>query len=352
MKKLIRVLVPIILILSVTNAWAAGGREKADAADQKFKVSTAIHTVKMYQEGPMKMMEYVERTSNGRITFETFQYPELGSEPDITEMIAVGEIQLGTGMGDVGVNQMFPSTQALSLPFLFSSTKVFVDVLKRDGPLFVELQKRFLDESRGRVRLLSVNKSSSRSLYTTKGPIRTPQDLIDLRIIMRVQSSPYHIALWEGLGTSTVSLPAAERYTALQTGMIDGTEGAFMSAWQAGLMEVQKFATETNHAFGTGYLYINERFYQSLPADLQKIMMEGAWVAAEFDNVNIPKNTIEAKRLMREAGVQIYEPTLREMEQWRNKAIPVGRRFVEQGGVDPAFVDMVLKLVAETEAKQ
>lgn len=338
----------ILGLVFVLPGFARGAAEEVEP--DTYVITTAVHPLEFYREGPEAMMEYVERESGGRITFETFQFPELGADYEITEMISVGEILMGTAIADAGLGQMVPSVQALSMPFLFSSLDVFIELM--DGPFFDELAEVVHRESNGTLRLLSAMKSSRRHLYSTKGPIRTPGDLVEHGIVMRVMPSPFHVALWEGLGTSAVTLPAAERYTALQTGMIDATEGGLMSAWQAGLMEVQQYATLTNHSFGTGYIYINEEFFQSLPSDLQQILVDGAWVAAEYDNTTIPQHSIEAERLMEEAGVIVTTLTDEEFDRWREIAQPIGVQFLsEESGIDPAWLRRVVDAVAEAEAR-
>lgn len=341
--------VSVLFVLLVATTAFAGGRPEAAAPDQ-YVISVAVHPLEYYREGPMAMMEYVERESGGRITFETFQFPELGSDAEITEMVSIGEIHMGTALADAGVGTMMPSAQALTLPFLFPSVDVFVELM--DGPFFDEMAQVMYEESGGTIRILAAMKSSRRHLYSTKGPVRRPQDLADHAITMRVMPSPLHVSLWEGLGTSAVSLPAAERYTALQTGMIDATEGGLMSAWQAGLMEVQEYVTLTNHAFGTGFIFINEEFFQSLPQDLQQILIDGAWVAAAYDNENIPKHSEEAMRLMIEAGIQIIELTPDEHREWQEIAQPIGLQFLTtDAGLDPAWVERVIDATADAEAR-
>lgn len=350
LKKTLFVLFSLSMILMLALPLFGAGSREAPAERDSYVITAAIHPNEFYREGPLAMIEYIERESNGRITFETFQFPELGSEPEITEMVSIGEIEMATAMSDNGISEMMPSGQALTLPFLFSSLDVFVELM--DGPFFNELAQQMQADSNGTIRLLSAMKSSRRHLYSTEGPLRVPQDLIDHNITMRVQPSPFHVALWEGLGTSAVTLPAAERYTGLQTGMIDATEGGLMSAWQAGLMEVQPYATLTNHAFGTGYIYINNDFFESLPADLQQIIVDGAWVAAQYDNENIPVHSIEAMRLMEEAGITITELTTEEMAQWQRIAQPIGMNYlIDESGLDPAWIQRVIDAVAEAEAR-
>jgi TRAP-type C4-dicarboxylate transport system substrate-binding protein len=346
-----RFLVMLVLGILLSSVVFAAGQGEQEATEQEtYVVSVAVHPLEYYRAGPMAMMEYIERESDGRITFETFQFPELGSDTDVVELVSIGEIEMFTAIADSGVAQMMPSAQALSLPFLFPNLEVFVETM--DGPFFDDLAERMQTESNGSVRILSAMLSSRRHLYSVDGPIRTPADLADMIPVMRTQTSPLHLALWEALGTSPIGLPAAERYTALQTGMIYATEGGLMSAWQAGLMEVQKYATLTNHVLGTGFIGINEEFFQSLPADLQEIVVDGAWVGAEHDNTNIPKESERALDLMEDADVLITAPTPAESSEWREVALPIGYQFLtEESGLDEEWVQHVLESVEAAEAR-
>lgn len=346
-----RILVVLLAVCLLSGVAFAGGQRAQEAAEQEtYLISVAVHPLEYYRAGPNAMMEYIERESNGRITFETFQFPELGSDAEVVELVSIGEIEMFTAIADSGIAQMMPSGQALALPFLFPNLEVFVETM--DGPFFDDLAQVMYEESGESIRILAAMLSSRRHLYSVAGPIRTPRDLAEKVPVMRTMTSPLHLALWQALGTSPIGLPAAERYTALQTGMIHATEGGLMSAWQAGLMEVQGYTTLTNHALGTGFIAINEDFFQSLPADLQQIVIDGAWVAAEHDNTNIPKESERALQLMREAGITITELTPEESAQWREIALPIGYEFLTQeSGLDPDWVEYVIDSVEAAEAR-
>lgn len=339
MKRKVFVLALVALLLGLGSPFGV-------QASETFTMSVAIHPLEFYQQGARVFIDHVESHSGGRIEVETFEFPILGTDPEIVEMIAYGEIHVGTGLSDGGLSQQLPSIQALSLPFLIKDSVVIHELMNE--PFFEMWQQKMLEESNNMIRLLAGFKGSMRHLYTTKGPIRTPADLQEHNIKMRVQVSPFHVALWEGLGTQTVTLAADERYTALETGMIDGTEGAPMSAWQAGLMEVSQYATLTGHSFGTSYILINENYFQSLPDDLQVVVAEASRKAALTDNGYIPLSSIDALDLMRDAGITITALTEEELEQWREIALPIGLEYLESQ-VDAEFLNQVIEAVQEVE---
>ena len=72
------------------------------------------------------------------------------------------------------------------------------------------------------------------------------------------------------LGASPTPISWTETYTALQQKVVDGEENSISSIKFGKLNEVQKYLTLDGHSFGVDFVLINEKFYQSLPKDLQK----------------------------------------------------------------------------------
>jgi TRAP-type C4-dicarboxylate transport system substrate-binding protein len=89
--------------------------------------------------------------------------------------------------------------------------------------------------------------------------------------------------MWEALGANTVSMPTREVYSGLQTGMIDtinsppGSIRAF--SWWEFLTHGQK----PYQYFADAYIMANATWFNNLPADLQKLLMD---VGAEIGKVS------------------------------------------------------------------
>jgi len=344
-----RSLTNLICIIALCVLVLTFGGKIGSASQPEIVLDVAIHPLEFYQQSVRAFIDHVESNSGGRIKVRTYTFPELGSDAEVIEMVSVGEIDMGTALADGAFATMMPSSQVISLPFLISNPAVFAELMR--GPFFYKLQEKFLEESNGTIRPLGFMMSSIRHLYSTKGPIRTPADLKKYGIKLRVMTAPYYVALWGGLGvSSTIGLPAAERYQALQTGIIDACEGSLMSAWQAGLMEVNKYATLTAHTFGYAGYIINEDTFQSLPIDLQNILIDGTRQAVMVDNGYLPLSNVEALENMKNVGIEIIVPTEDELEKWREVAFPIGRQFLEEK-IDASLLEQLISEVKRIEAE-
>ena len=319
--------VVIILILAVTPAFAGGAAEEEVVDEVELTFVDQNYTYTRIAAAAFK--DYVERESDGAISVTTLPWEPLGDDREVTDQLRLGEIEMyvATTGGLAGV---IPEVQMTNLPFLFTDRHAAWRLFEDEDYLdFV--QNWWLESSNGQIRLLGAAENSVRNLYSTRGPIRVPGDLAEYDITMRVPPVPMYVDLFEGLGAPSIeSVPAAERYTALQTGMIDATEGGLASAWEAGLMEVQDYVTLTGHMFDHHYYIINNEFYESLSPELQQIIEEGIRIATWAQNITAMRESERALDLMRDEGITVHEPTQDEIAQWQEIGIEVGERILSE----------------------
>lgn len=284
---------------------------------------------------------HVESATGGDLEINLVRHGALGGDDrGITDQLRLGELEFNLP-GAGGVAGVFPEAQTHSWPFLFTDRIVFWE-LPQDPEYFQLTRDMMLESSGGTVRLLTLMENSVRHLYTTKGPIRTPADMQAHGIKMRTQAVPMHQEVFTALGASQiVAVGAAERYTALQSGLIDGLEGGLASAWDAGLMEVADYVSLTGHMYEYLWLMVNEEFYQSLPVEHRQAVDEAAGIAATVSNALAFMDSDAAIQKMIDAGDQVYQPTAAELAQWQELAEPVGRSFLEEQ-VDPAYIEATL----------
>lgn len=68
----------------------------------------------------------------------------------------------------------------------------------------------------------------------------------------------------------------SELFTALQQKVIDGQENPCQNIWTEKFYEVQDYMTTTKHSYTVQMLGISESYFQSLPEDVQTILLEEA----------------------------------------------------------------------------
>lgn len=254
----------------------------------------------------------VEANSGGRIKVEIYPSGQLGSETEMMEGLQIGTVQIACP--SIGVTTRFiPDFFALNIPFMFYTHREAWEFYDSD---FVKETMNETALKRG-LRYIGQTEDGGGFVALTNNvhPIKTPEDLRKVR--MRDLEHPGRLAFWRALGVSATPIPWEELYLSLQTGVVDGQQNApGLISW-AKLWEVQKYATAMGHYYGSLQWFISERWFQSLPDDLKKVVLdamdEAKWVGR---GVSVVKN-ITGWEEMEKAGMEIYWPTAEEKEAFR-----------------------------------
>ncbi|WP_265516859.1 TRAP transporter substrate-binding protein [Nitratireductor luteus] len=282
--------------------------------------------------------------TNDRYALQVFPNKQLGDTESITEQTARGVVQMATSIASGQLASFFPSIQILDMPYTFSSTDEARQVL--DGPFGQELSDAAAEESG--VRILAYLPSAFRNFSSSKAPIHSPADMVGQKI--RVQPIPIHLKIVESLGASATPIAWAELYNALQTGVADGQENAPYVLLLANLQEVQKYYTLDKHLLNVALVAVNEDFYQSL-SDGDKAALNAAVREAKLAFLGIvkAKESQDLKRIA-EAGVEIYQPTPDEFQQFVDATRDPVRELLAET-VDQKWFDKLDAAIADVRAE-
>jgi len=213
----------------------------------------------------------VEERSEGRIKITVYPFGTLGQERDLVELIQLGEIELGA-VSYGWLAGFVPATQVFSLQYLWpkeNTAKVLHEVSK-NGKIVDLLKEKF--KTKG-LQLLCLW-SSGGQMVTSNVPIRSPEDCKGLK--HRVMASPILVKSYNSYGFNAQSLDYGEVYGALQTKLIDSQVNPISSIWSMGFYEVQDYGTNLFNEFFVNLPIINYNLFNSLPEDLQQIVIESA----------------------------------------------------------------------------
>ena len=134
--------------------------------------------------------------------------------------------------------------------------------------------KAWQDELSGKfgIKVLSFSWVQGYRHFFTNKPVKTPEDLKGLRI--RTPPAPIWQESVRALGATPVALPFGEMYPALQQKAIDGVELVYNNIPGGRFYEVLKFVSETRHIMLINFEVISAKFFNSMPPDYQKILVE------------------------------------------------------------------------------
>ena len=212
--------------------------------------------------------ETLERESAGRIRLRQFHSGQLGREADTMTLVRHGALAL-TRVTVASVNNAFPATRILSLPYVFDD----VAHLRRclDGAAGRPILDSF--GARGMIALCFYD-GGVRSVYNTRRAVVHPRDLHGLKL--RVPPSDIFMALMRAYGVNATPLPYGEVYSALQTHLIDGAENNWPSFHASRQFEVAPYWSQTDHSMVPEVLLLSAHAYAALAADDQELVRDVA----------------------------------------------------------------------------
>lgn len=246
----------------------------------------------------------VEEGSGGKIKVELYPNAQLGGDRELCEGVQMGTIQMA-----------IPSTSALAgfdkriqvldLPYLFTTREAAFEAV--DGELGEKLNSYL--EAKG-FKVIGYQENGFRHVTNSKRPIKTPEDLKGLKI--RTMENPMHIAFFKELGANPTPMSWGELYTALQQGTVDAEENPYAMIDDGKFYEVQKYVSETGHVFSYEIVIANKKFMDSLPEDLNKLVMDEAGKAIAAQRASLKEEEAAFKKKVIEGGLTANELTPEE----------------------------------------
>jgi TRAP-type C4-dicarboxylate transport system substrate-binding protein len=247
---------------------AAAALSTAAQAQQKIEMKLAYFVGDHHAQGIwlIKWSERLEKASNGRIAVKRFPNAQMGPTPQHYDFARTGQADASWFLHGATPGR-FPLTELVSLPYMVGSAEIGTKVLND-----AQLRSKYLDAEHRGVKVLMLNTHQPGGPHTTKKPIRTMDDFKGMRL--RFASPPIR-DLVQGLGATPVGVPPTEIAETLQKGTIDGT---FIDYGGAGIAfklgGIVKYSTELYAYVGSFGLAMNEGFWNKLPPDLQKVVIE------------------------------------------------------------------------------
>jgi tripartite ATP-independent transporter DctP family solute receptor len=285
----------------------------------------------------------VNSRSGGAIKVTVYGAGALGAEREYVEGIKAGTVEAGIASGVV--SNFFPTAAITDIPYLFPSNPIAWEVM--DGPFGDKLRAMFYKETG--MRCLAFAEVGFRHFTNSKKPIKSPADLRGLKI--RVQETPVYVNMLKAVGATPTPIAWPETYTALQTGVVDGQENPIGSILSGKLYEVQKFCTLDGHVYGVDWFIINDKFFKSLPPDLQYVVLDSAQVSGTVGRGVLSYINAMGIQTLVDNKVAIYGPTEAEVDAFRKAMQPAVLEWLKTK-VDPNLIAELQKAVADAVARQ
>lgn len=307
---------------SKTNS---GGDSSNAGSSEKQIVMKIGHT--QIEQSPrhavsLKFKEYVEKESNGRIAVQIYPNSQLGNSKEQVEGLQTGSIEMVV-FPTTSVTDFQPIFTLPDIPYLFpTDQQKLLELYKTDE------FKAFMatGDEKGFKALATLFEGYS--TISSKDPVTEADQLKDMKL--RIIGSNIAKTYYTNLGVPPNVIAFSEVYTSLQTGRINSLDIPISQMYENKFYEVCENMTETKHFALTSFIMVNKNWYDALPEDLQKIITDGAEVAAPAAAGVVDDTTAKARTDM--PGVQFLQPSEDLVEKLKEQTSKMEEEYVKING--------------------
>jgi TRAP-type transport system periplasmic protein len=251
---------------------------------------------------------------------------------ELVENGTSGRVQVNAGTLDAVVTDVtyistaVPETDVFNLPFLYSNTE---QVLRFANGAVGERLKPKINEAFA-CEVLGFATDGSRNLWNSKRPIRAPADIDGLK--MGVQPSKIQRDTILAFGGIPTVVAFNALYTALQTGLIDGSDKAFADMIELKFYQVTKYLTLTSHYSIVNVLIVSKKFMDKLSPEDQAVVRAAGKPAVDAQVEEILLGEKAALAFLQDKGIQVV--AMENPKAFSDKMDTVYKDAAERIGAD------------------
>jgi len=253
--------------------------------------------------GLNRIAEKVEKATDGRIKMDIFPMNQLGDYTQVFEEIQRGTIEMGLIFIPSQYDVML---EIGSLPFLAESSEGMRNQLSPGSYVY-----SIIDESISKlgIKLLRIYGDGFVGVGSAKKPKNYADPKADKDMLIRVAPLAVYKETAQDMGYRTTSIPYADTYSSIQTGVCDGWIGGSSQINYLVFRDVIDYYTPYNCLFDQTAFMINQELWDSFSAEDQKIISEAVDYEADKSFADSKAEDEKYMKMMAEEGIEILEIT-------------------------------------------
>jgi len=268
-------------------------------------------------------IDVIEEETDGRITVE-LQAATLGGTEDNLDALEAGTVDI-LNESPTALSQRFASQYSFAGdPFVIEDMDhyhaVTEEFLKPDDGLNGILKENG-------IRLGDAFYVGNRCT-TSNFAVNQPSDIQDAKL--RLPQYETWVTVWDEIGADVTPVAYDELYSALQTGVVDASEGPISQFLAKSLYEVQSHFSVTNHLLDTKHFLYNEEFMQGLSSEDRELITTTAADAVESMTSEIKAQEESLYEQAREEGTTIVPAEEVDRDAFVEAAMPALEQLSEE----------------------
>lgn len=268
---------------------------------------------------PIMQLNYKENLQNftgGRIYVRLAPAGELGVGDTLISKVQGGSIAIAQhSMANLAV--FAPEVDLINIPYWCGNNQNLVNLVTSQTWEDVVHSKI---EERG-FKVLSYICIDPRTVAVREGlldgPVKTPDDIEGIKF--RVPGSQILQKVYRLLGANPTPVAWGETSSAMQQGVADALDPSVQALLVFGFTDVLSSISTIRSVADAQVYTCNKEWFDSLPAELQEGVMQASATTFRENLAKVPAARAYAYNQMRQAGVEIYNPTDDEIAQWRDR---------------------------------
>ena len=314
MKKVVTVLLLSLIVGALV--FAQGASEASSAKPVNLVLSDINGENTIWGKTNKMFADLVKERSGGRINVALFLGGQLGSEEDNVNALRTGVVSITVlncaNFQTRGIN--VPEYTLFGLPYLIRSSAHGTKFWQgKDG---MALSAKVAEATNGEIVSMNAYVSSTPKHFFSKAKREHLADFAGLK--MRSATSQISIDMIEAFGMVASPMGLNDVYSALQTGMIDGTEHNLSNIWNYAFYEICPYIILTHQTFNQNGYIMSGIAYNSLSEADRKLVFECMQEACAWCNSEYTNEDVQMRARLEEKGVTIYEPA--DIQEWYDAA--------------------------------
>jgi C4-dicarboxylate-binding protein DctP len=312
----------------------------AQAGPKTYTIKFATAHPPMIPSGSIlqELEKVIPERTGGRVKFKAYLGGSLYSDYAAPTQLAAGALEMSYGGYNMASVSAGWNTIA-GLPYVINSYEHYLRFSQTYA--FKRMNENL--EAKGIKFIAQAGHPGFADLFNNKRAVKNLRDFKGLKL--RIPPIPGLTKMCDVFGAQNVTIDMAEVSAALQTGMVDGTFAPVMKLRGYNLIKNAPHATLANTSFIPQTFAASTKFWNSLPEDLQKILLA---IFEEYgERMNREFRGMEAKLwgvFKGGPGTTITDLKPQEKARWQLAVRPIWKEEAAKSGE----AKMVLEAIERT----
>ena len=302
------------VILVFTFAACGGGSSDGGGGGDEAEQTFELRLADVYPEDHadtvacQAAVDEIEEKTGGAVKIKIYPANQLGDASQVYEEIRKGTIDMMLGTLPTTFDSRM---EMLTIPYLVTN----YDQAKAtflEGSYFYDQMNQIQNELG--VELINIFMDGFMGVGATK-PLDSPMDFTQShKELIRVPAMDSYIWTAQGMGYNTTTIPYADLYSALQTGVADGWIGGSAYVNYESFGDIIKSFCESNYIMELVPIVMNKDLFASMPEEYQTIIKEA--FATQAIKVADDREALDAQAIkdLEANGAEIYTPSQEELD--------------------------------------